>query len=419
MTAREEALQNVVIGVVGVAPEPSPAIAAAVEAAGAVAVAYTEATALAGSAMVDAVVFDAGSAPERLVHLALALDDDPRTRHAPRVLVVDGGTAAERIAPFGTTALVIAGVAENALAAAVADAVAKVRAQHDGERRLQKSTAERRIAEQQLDKVRDDAGTLAHDARVLFGVILGYAGNLRDGIAGPITDLQRKHVLNIAEASTDAAGLLERYLLAVRPTADETSPHGAAAEPQARQPRRRQTDLGELVRSTVVLLGGVAAAKQIRVTTDVARGVPNAWCDAMQIKQALVNLLSNALKLTPPFGFIEVAVRHGAPGASRAGSAARREVELVVSDSGPGIPIDDRERVFERGVRLERDEHVPGTGIGLSVVRDVVEQHGGEVRIDETPGGGASFVLTLPSDLRARASDRPHAFAQVVTKGPR
>ena len=71
-----------------------------------------------------------------------------------------------------------------------------------------------------------------------------------------------------------------------------------------------------------------------------------------------------------------VAVRSVAPCGSALGPAARQHAELVVTDTGPGIPADQRERVFERGVRLARDERIPGTGIGLAVVREIVSTHG-------------------------------------------
>lgn len=402
---------DVLVGVVTDAPEARATLVLAVEAAGATAMMCTEATAIAGGAAVDAIVFDVGATPERFVHVATALAQDARTQHVPRVLIVAGDTSAERIAPFGPAVIVPSSAPPGAVSAAVSAAVTQVRRSMDTTRRLQKMTAERRDNAQNLTRLREGAGTLSHDARVLFGVILGYASNLRDGIAGPVNELQRTHAVNIVEASTDAAALLERYALTVRRATPEGASAQEAEDSSARQPpRRRQTDLGELVRTTVILLGGVAAAKQIRLTSDVARGVFPAWCDAMQIKQALVNLLSNALKFTPAGGSVEVAVRPGPPASARGGATARREIELVVTDSGPGIPPAERERVFERGARLERDRQSPGTGIGLSVVRDVVEQHGGAVRIEDVPGGGASFVLTLPTDLRSRASDRPRAM---------
>lgn len=399
---------DILVGVVGEAVEVPPALVAAIEAAGAMALACTEAAAIGTAAQVDALVFDVGDAPERFAPVALSLASDPSTRSIPRVVIVAADTAAERLSTFGAVRVVPASSTKEQLTAVILAAAEEVRATEALEQNLRESADERHAMVRQLMKLREEAGTLAHDARVLFGVILGFAANLRDGIAGPVSEVQSRDLVNIVEASTDAAALLDRYLVAVRRTAEAGAGKEKSPDSVGRRPsRRRHVDLGELVRTTVALLGGVAAAKQIVISVDVAIGAPHVWCDPMQIKQALVNLLSNAFKFTPAGGAVDVEVRGGPPASARGGTTARREIELSISDTGPGIPVSERERVFARGVRLERDHGIPGTGIGLSVVRGVLERHGGDVRIEDAPGGGTSFVLTLPSDLRSRASDAP------------
>jgi signal transduction histidine kinase len=399
--------EHVIVGVVGAESVARAPVLAAIEAAGATPELWAEATAITKAVAVDAIVFDVGSAPERFVPIAAVLGTDPRTRWVPRVLIVAADTPVHRIAAFGAAAVVPSTSDAALVAAAVAGAVEQVRARNELERREQKGRDAVRAVDAHLVTLREEANTLSHDARVLFGVILGFASNLRDGISGPISETQRVQLGNIMEASTDAAALLERHVVAWRRgmSRDDSSDESAALARRL-PPRRRQNDLGDLVRGTVVLFGGVAAAKQIRLTAAVARGVPSSWCDAMQIKQALVNLIANALKFTPAGGAVEVAVRCGPPASVRGGATARRDVEIAVSDTGPGIPVEERENVFERGARLARDGASPGSGIGLAVVRDDVEQHGGVVHIEDAPGGGACFVLTIPSDLRARAADQ-------------
>lgn len=394
---------HVIIGLVseGTARE---ALAAAIEGAGATFEMCTESTVLAKGGDVDAIIFDVGSTPELHGPVATALATDPRTRWVPRLLLVGGDLTAERIAPFGVAMVLPAAADQVAMTQAIAHVVEEARARSDLARAAAARHADLRVAESDLLALQKEGDTLSHDARVLFGVIMGYASNLRDGIAGPVVDLQRAHAANIAEAAADAAALLERYVAALRRTVREPAQEQTEAQTSA-SPRRRQNDLAELVRTTVSLFAGIAAAKRIRLEAVAPRAVL-AWCDAMQVKQVLVNLLANALKFTPPDGVVEVAVGPGAPASAHGGGSPRREVEIVVSDSGPGIPEPDRERMFERGVRLGRDSLVPGTGLGLAVVRDIVELHGGVVRIDSTHLGGASLVLTLPADLRARAADQ-------------
>jgi two-component system, OmpR family, sensor histidine kinase KdpD len=105
--------------------------------------------------------------------------------------------------------------------------------------------------------------------------------------------------------------------------------------------------------------------------------------DVVQVDQAVTNLLENAAKFSPPGSPITVQ-----------GASWQEHVEVRVSDRGPGIPSEDRERVFEPFVR--RNGQQPGAGLGLSIVRAIVAAHGGEVRIETAPGGGACVIFTLP-----------------------
>lgn len=119
--------------------------------------------------------------------------------------------------------------------------------------------------------------------------------------------------------------------------------------------------------------------------------------DSLRLDQALANLVDNALK----FGGaarIDVALK---------GDAAR----VTVADDGPGVPPAERERVFERFVRLDAARGRGGSGLGLAICREVVEAHGGSVRIDDAPDGGSCFALELPAARRASAmpASRRHA----------
>jgi two-component system OmpR family sensor kinase len=95
--------------------------------------------------------------------------------------------------------------------------------------------------------------------------------------------------------------------------------------------------------------------------------------------------VTNAFKYSPEPEPIEVQVR-----------CDERSVLLRVVDHGPGIPAHERDRVFERFARLEGGAARPGLGLGLYIVRIISENHGGCVRVEETPGGGATFVVELP-----------------------
>jgi two-component system, OmpR family, sensor histidine kinase KdpD len=113
--------------------------------------------------------------------------------------------------------------------------------------------------------------------------------------------------------------------------------------------------------------------------------LPPVPVDVVQVDQALTNLLENAAKFSPPGSPITV-------------QAARweDEVQVRISDRGPGVPPEDRERVFEPFVRGDGQVPESGTGLGLSIVRAIVAAHGGIVGIGAAPGGGASVIVTLP-----------------------
>lgn len=402
-----QASEQIVIGVVG--DESSPRRAAILEAivrAGGEPEPCTQATAISRATALDALVFDVGDDPDALVPavlpVAVALATDSRTRWMPRVVVVGERVPAARLAPFGPATLVSTSALDETLGAAVLGAVDQVRARNDILRTAQVGLETARSLDETLAAVEREGTALSHDARVLFGVILGFASNLRDGFAGPITEDQQRHLVNIVDASNDAAALLDHYVEGLRKSIPRSSEPPRSIVP--RVAARRHNDLGELVRGTIGLFHGVASARNITLHVDAPRAV-HSWCDAMQVKQALVNLVSNALKFTPPGGRIEVIARLGTPASARGGTSSRREVEIVVTDTGPGIPLQDRERIFERGVRLDRDSGTPGTGVGLAIVRDVMDLHGGTVRVEEAPGGGTSIALVFPVDLRSRSGE--------------
>ncbi|HEY2344144.1 MAG TPA: ATP-binding protein, partial [Chthoniobacteraceae bacterium] len=115
---------------------------------------------------------------------------------------------------------------------------------------------------------------------------------------------------------------------------------------------------------------------------------PPPHCDGLAIQRALINLLDNASKFSPPDSAIQV----------RAEAANAAHWILAVADRGPGIAPEERDRIFERFYRIgsELRREAPGAGIGLSVVRHIVEGHGGEAFVEPAPDGGSIFILRLP-----------------------
>ncbi|XXY45366.1 GAF domain-containing sensor histidine kinase [Sorangium sp. So ce269] len=143
-------------------------------------------------------------------------------------------------------------------------------------------------------------------------------------------------------------------------------------------------DVAGLLSDAIELLREEAAEKSLRLEQGVEVGVERALCDRERVLQVIANLVGNAIKFTPAGG--EVAIRAEPWG---------REVLLSVRDTGPGIPEDQRARIFERYWQAKETAH-KGTGLGLSIAKALVEVHGGRIWVESKVGEGSTFFFTLP-----------------------
>jgi PAS domain S-box-containing protein len=146
---------------------------------------------------------------------------------------------------------------------------------------------------------------------------------------------------------------------------------------------RQRADLSAVVAANVERLRPVAAHVGSRIDLETATGLAGDW-DVVRLEQVVTNLLSNAVK----FGA-------GAPVSVRAFAEGERAV-LTVCDEGPGIPAEVLPRIFERFERASAASQYGGLGLGLFIAREIVEAHGGTLRAENRPGGGARFTIELP-----------------------
>jgi signal transduction histidine kinase len=354
-----------------------------------------------GDGFYDVLVLLASEAEPSVNLIAAALEDDPRTRELPVLVLVHPALAHALVRDAGRSVVTLSAAApDDRLASAVLNLALP-------RRRLLEALHQQRLQHEQLralvrrtDDAQVDHEKFKHDIRALLGIVFGFACNLRDEIAGPLSQEQADYVARIAEASRGATALLDRTRGMGRAT-DELKTSSAPPPPaRAGGAQRTRVDLALLVESVARLFEPSALAQSKSLTCRCEQIF--AWGDVLKLRQLLTNLIANALKYSPSGGTISVAVRF-APGEGADGPSARRKVEIVVSNSGCSIARAYRERIFESGFRLAEHTHLPGEGIGLSIVQEVVVQHGGEIRVDDqSEEGGTSFVVTLPSDLRAR-----------------
>ncbi|MGB2897113.1 MAG: ATP-binding protein [Anaerolineales bacterium] len=151
--------------------------------------------------------------------------------------------------------------------------------------------------------------------------------------------------------------------------------------------RRRHTDLNDIIIDAVHMMQPLLDRREQELHLNIMGQIPKVRVDPTRLTQVLVNLLSNASKYSPLSAPIHLALEHGLDDVLR----------VSVSDRGPGIPPKDREDIFRRFVRLEdQNEAQYGVGLGLSVVKVIIEEHGGEVGIEGRPDGGSIFWFELP-----------------------
>ncbi|WP_013321982.1 histidine kinase [Gloeothece verrucosa] len=126
--------------------------------------------------------------------------------------------------------------------------------------------------------------------------------------------------------------------------------------------------------------------KHLKIEKDIPQDLPNVYGDEELIRQVIVNLLDNAIKYTPEQGTITVSILH----------RTTQKVQVSVCDTGPGIPQEKQERIFEGHFRLKRDEGKEGYGLGLSLCRKIIRAHYGQIWVDSTVNQGSCFHFTLP-----------------------
>jgi PAS domain S-box-containing protein len=150
--------------------------------------------------------------------------------------------------------------------------------------------------------------------------------------------------------------------------------------------RRRSIDLDQIIAGAVQMLKPLLNRRRQYLEVHEPAGVPPVQVDPTRLTQVLVNLLSNASKFSSMDEKIDLTLAR----------PTEKVLRVSVSDRGPGIPSGERANIFRRFVRLGQGESWYGVGLGLSVVKAIIEQHGGQVGLEDRQGGGSTFWFTLP-----------------------
>lgn len=158
--------------------------------------------------------------------------------------------------------------------------------------------------------------------------------------------------------------------------------------------RTTDVDLPKLIEEIFLLVRHRMHLQGVAFERELQEGLPDVMADRDQIKQALLNILLNALEAMPHGGEITLAAKAQPKG---------DQVIIAVSDTGPGIPAEHREHIFEP-FYTTKDEG-KGVGLGLSVVYGIITQHGGDIEVESAEGGGTSFLITLPASKNDRTAE--------------
>ncbi|HEY8449769.1 MAG TPA: ATP-binding protein [Bacillota bacterium] len=232
---------------------------------------------------------------------------------------------------------------------------------------------------------RDLIANVSHELKTPVAIIRGFAETLREGA---LERPEGKRFLQRIEEESERVGLLvDRLLLLAR------------LEQPEFKPRMEDVDAVALLEEVVSARVPLAAPRGIKLHWRRPPAPLRAYIDPELVRQALGNLLDNALRYTPDGGEVEAAVD-----ADTQGDA----IVFSVRDTGPGIPSEHQERVFERFYRVEPDRarQSGGTGLGLAIVKHVAQVHGGRATVESRPGRGATFRIYLPRHPLGRSRHR-------------
>jgi signal transduction histidine kinase len=215
-----------------------------------------------------------------------------------------------------------------------------------------------------------------HELRRPVSMTRGYLDMIQQGSFGEVPEALRSPLEQMTASNQEMARLLNSLSAVAR------------LETEARTPHRRPCSLAVLVREAVEVVLPEARMKAIEIVPQIELH-RSANVDRERLRIAIINLLSNAVKYSSPSTRVEIRLR-----------GQDRQALLSVADQGPGIDAEDEGRVFDPYYRSERSRAagIPGMGLGLYLVRQIAELHGGQVSLVHRPAGGATFVLRIPLD---------------------
>jgi signal transduction histidine kinase len=229
--------------------------------------------------------------------------------------------------------------------------------------------------------------TVSHDIKNPLGVIQSMATLLLDGDTGPLNTQQTDLIHRIRASVRHVITLSLNIVDAARIEAGNLALH------------RTATNVAEVVEDALLLARSASELKGVALRCTMDENLPIVSLDLVQIERVISNLLDNAIKYTPAGGNVALSVKDATDG-----------IMLAVSDDGPGIAAEQLPTLFERFHRLPTSGSIAGSGLGLFIVKAIVEAHGGSVEIRSVVGEGTTVTVHLPAG-QPRSQPTGHPLA--------
>jgi signal transduction histidine kinase len=242
----------------------------------------------------------------------------------------------------------------------------------------------------------DFLAKMSHEIRTPINAMMGYAELLQMGLSGPVNAKQAAQLGRIRDSGNHLTSLIGEILDLSKIEAGQMQVESVVASaPQSAE-------------AALTMIRPQAAAKGIEVVLATASDTATEYLgDPKRVHQILTNLLTNAVKFTPPGGRVSIECGVGAWAAASAPGHEARWACISVQDTGVGIAADDIDRIFQPFVQVDSGytRSQGGTGLGLTISRSLAQMMGGDIALESTVGVGSIFTLWLPSPNRARVSD--------------
>jgi len=254
------------------------------------------------------------------------------------------------------------------------------RAQQELEKKVTARTRELTVALEEVKKISDRktnfVSSVSHELRTPLTSIKGYAAILLTGKLGDLPKDVRERLEKINRHSDELVHMVNELLDISRIESGKVAM------------RAEICDLKEIAAKAEDLLSGQLKERKLYLNSELAQGANLVLADRTQIERVFINLISNAMKFTPAQGKITIASRK-----------TDKMIQTDVSDTGCGIPEEAQEPIFEEFFRVDNNinQEVKGTGLGLTLVKHIIEAHGGKIWVKSKIGFGATFSFTLPA----------------------